>query len=654
MSGITSSVFSSNQFASNTVLGIDPYNNPATLPDAAHSSFTNQPPSHVSSYTELNLPVSHTQTSIDPPQVIATASQAHSCPSPALLLSSQLQMYRPKLAKIYTYQSNIPQDVWPPVRKVHYINLALIKKTRLDTGNEYERHTIRGSIDDIFQEKDEIKYNSVFEDVEDGARILFEGRPGCGKTTVMHKISQDWEKREIFPSSLLFLVSLRRFSSKSNIELPDVIRCTTREFSQDDVTDLCKYIEQNSGKGFIFALDGLDEYRPDNKKDNLIFDLIGGNYLLNSVVIVASRPAASLKFRKFASKHIEVLGFLKPQIDEYIDSYYEENAEQGLELKKYLEQHPNVFHMCYLPIHVVMVTFLFDKMGSNLPQTETEIYRSFTLHTLLRSLCKRKGSDELVVLRSFDDLEGDDAHIFELIKKLAFTATVKSKQVFLRSEKEINQIISSTQNSEANDSKLGILIVDRDYLLSGIDEIYTFLHLTYQEFLAACYVASINPSKQREIIEQYSKKKHLAVVWKFYCGMTGSKFTLEEEMINFRLLMSQTASNDLLHIHCAHESQQKCVCTHVVKSNNAEIKVNKESLNAADCMALSYVLVNSEVPAKGVELTSCHLGPESFTAFVKGCDGQPLPLQSLRLVKLNVMICLCYYSYLSIVCNIRR
>ena len=653
MSGNSSSVFSSNQLASNRLLGNEPYNNPATLPDTAHSSFTNQPSSHLSSYTKLNLPVSHTQTSIDPAQVIPTVPQAHSCPLPALLFSSQLQMYRPKLAKIYAHQCKIPQDVWPPVRKVHYINLALIKRKQLDISNEYARHTIRGSIDDIFQEKDEIKYSCVFEDVEDGVRILFEGRPGSGKTTVMHKISQDWEKGEIFSSSLLFLVSLRHFGSKSNIDLADIIQSSTKDFSQKEVTHLCQCIVKDGGKGFVFVLDGLDEYRPEKKKDNLIFDLIGGRKLLNSVIIVASRPVASQKFRKCVSKHIEVLGFLKPQIDEYIDSYYAENADQGVELKKYLEQHPNVFHMCYLPIHIVVVTYLFEKMGSSLPQTETEIYHSFTLHTLVRSLCKREdsGDAELVNLKSFDDLEGDDVIVFEFILQLAFTATVKSKQVFLRSDEEMKKLFSSTQCNHASENKLGLLLVDRHNTITGKDEMYTFLHLTFQEYLAACYVARLDPSKQKEIIEKYSKKKHLAVVWKFYCGMTGSKFTNEDEMKNFELLMNQSALNNL---RCAHESQQKCICTCVVQSSNAEIKLNKESLNAADCTALSYVLVNSEVSAKVVEITSCHLGPESFTAFVKGCDGQPLPLQSLRFVKLNVMICLCYNSYLSIVCNIRR
>ena len=560
-----------------------------------------------------------------------SVSQAqHIMTSTLLSIPPQFQKYRPKLANMYAYQSNIPQDVWPPVKRVHHINLALIRRNQLNIGDDYARHTIRGSIDDIFQEKDEIKYNSVFENVKDGARILFEGRPGSGKTTVIHKISQDWEKGRIFSTSLLFLVSLRRFGGKSNIDLTDIIQSATQDFSVEEVTHLCKCIQRDSGKHFVFVLDGLDEYCPVNKKDNFIYDLISGRILLNSIVIFASRPVASQKFRKYVSKHIEVLGFLKPQIDEYIDSYYADNVNQGMELKKYLEQHPNVFQMCYLPINLVVVTYLFEKMSSSLPQVETDIYYSFTLHTLVRSLCKRKKSDELIVLRSFGDLEGEDAHTFELIMALAFIATVRSKQVFSRSDIEIKEILSSTRSSEANDSMLGLLIIDRVYQFTGINEIYTFLHLSYQEFLAACYVASLSPSKQLEIIEQYSKNKHLAVVWKFYCGLTRSKFTNEDEMKNFKLLMSQTASNSLLHIHCAHESQQKCVCTYVIQYNNAEVKLTKVSLHAADCTALTYVLLNSEVPVKVVELTSCHIGPEGFTAFVKGCGDRSLQLQSLR------------------------
>ena len=583
------------------------------------------------------------------------ATDSHNKRQPSLPDGSPLISHQPKLAEFYDQKSAVPQDVWPPVVGRQYINLAWINREKLDLKDEYSRETIRGTVDDIMHKKEEVTYESVIEEVEDGDRILFDGRPGCGKTTTMHKISQDWacdktticineecqksQKNGILPRTMLFLVHLRKFGCKSDIKLSDILRATSRVFTTEEINAMCKDIEKNNGKGVVFIFDGLDEYRPQEKKDNLIYDLIRGNCLPLSVVIVASRPAASHKFRKYMNKHIEILGFLKEQIYDYIDCYYRGETEQAEGLKAYLEQHPNVLHMCYLPIHVAMITFLYEKMRTNLPQTETEIYHRFTLYTLMRFLGKQNDPEdsdsEDLVLQSFDDLEGRDLKVLVGIMQLAFIATVDSKQVFSRSDEQVRVLFSSQHcnTSEANTSKLGLLVVDRDNTLDGLVELYTFLHLTFQEYLAACHVARLHPSEQSEIITRYAKKKHLAVVFKFYCGMTHKKFTQSDVMENFKVLMRENTSNGLLRIHCAHESQQECTCTYIVESNNAAVRVNKQSLNAADCTALGYVLKKSAVPAKVMELTSCTFFPESFTAFMKSCGNDSLSsIESLRLL----------------------
>ena len=558
--------------------------------------------------------------------------------------------FRPKLARLYTHKPVVSQDDWPPVLKMQYINLALISQQKFNFGDEYLHETIRGCVDDIMNKKEEIKYENVFAEVKDGDRILFDGRPGCGKTTTMHKISKDWGEEKLFPSRMLFLVHLRVFSCKSDIKLEDVLQATSKDFSKEEIDTMCNCIVENGGKDIVFVLDGLDEYRPKNKHNNFIQELIRGDRLQSSVVIVASRPAASQKIRKCMTLHIEIIGFLKEEINEYIDCFYDGRAEQAKGLKEYLEQHPNVFHMCYLPIHLAMITFLYQKMGTNLPQTETEIYHRFTLYTLMRFLCKQRDSEnsgEVLVLKDFDDLKCHNLNIiFEQILQFGFIATVNSKQVFCRSDREVEVLFSSdhyTSSSEASDSKLGLLVVDRDNTLNGLDEIYTFLHLTFQEYLAACHVARLHPSEQLEIITQHAKKKHLAVVFKFYCGMTHKKFTQNDVMENFKVLMRENTSNSLLRIHCAHESQQECTCTYIIESNNAAVRVNKQSLNAADCTALGYVLKKSAVPAKVMELTSCTFFPESFTAFMKGCGDDSLSsVESLRLLRSILFI----YSYL--------
>ena len=157
---------------------------------------------------------------------------------------------------------------------------------------------------------------------------------------------------------------------------------------------VCEYIEQHQGLGVCFILDGLDEYQPevDEAVPNFVFQLIRGDVLPRAVVIVASRPAAVAMFTKVARRHVEVLGFFKQQIEEYINSY-EFNSHLKLStLKKYLVHHPNVHHMCYLPIQTAMICFLFDVCEDTLPNTETGIYTEFTKQTVLRALYRRQAS----------------------------------------------------------------------------------------------------------------------------------------------------------------------------------------------------------------------------------------------------------------------
>ena len=113
------------------------------------------------------------------------------------------------------------------------------------------------------------------------------------------------------------------------------------------------------------------------------------------MVIVASRPAAAADFRIGATRQIEVLGFLRDQIYDYIEKYPFSKLHAGL--IKYLDEHPNVLHMCYLPIHTCMVCFLYDNLESDLPQTETSIYAEFTKFTMLRMLYRNESNSDICI-----------------------------------------------------------------------------------------------------------------------------------------------------------------------------------------------------------------------------------------------------------------
>ena len=576
------------------------------------------------------------------PHLESSASEANSVNllivSIDLAKINSLMKHRPKLAAFYSHQPEVPEGTWPPVKKTQYINLALIRTEQaIDFNKEFLRQTIRGSVDDIMKDKDDIKYDEVFTEVKEGARLVFEGRPGCGKTTMMNKVSQDWAKWRIFSSSLLFLVHLRRLENRSDVDLETVLSSTPVEFSNEEFQEICTQIKGNQGRGVVFALDGLDEYCPEKKerKTTFIYKLIKGEVLPKSIVIIASRPAATQKYRRNATKCIEVLGFLKDQIFEYIDSYFNGNKNRNSlvnGLRTYLEHHPNVMHMCYLPLHMAMVTYLYQVEGASLPQTETEIYHHFTLSTLLRSIRKRGemevDGEEDFCFSSFDDLLPEDKDIFDCILELAYQATVvRPQQVF--SAEDVRKITNrQSNNSESNENSLDLVVVDKYFVRYGLKEIYTFLHLTFQEYLSACHIVRLSPQAQEEIILKYGGDKTLGVVWKFYCGMT--QFSEEQKMHNVEQLFEKTKYDILLQLHCAHESQQDILCTHTVKLYGKKIVLNSSSLNPSDFTALGYVLTHSNVPATELTITSCNIGPEGISALAKAINTSSLTLKTLR------------------------
>ena len=520
---------------------------------------------------------------------------------------SVLKEYSKYFSNFYKIKKEVPKDSWPPVSTDTFINLALISK-RKQTKDDFA-YAVQGDMDDIIGPKEKVKFEEVFGQYNSGALILLEGRPGSGKTTLMHKVARDWAlKRNILMNAVIVvLVPMRLFrSNDKDITLSDIFKMCIR--NDDERCKILCNIEKESGEGVCFIIDGLDEYEHHNDCDTIVLKLICKHLLPLAMVIVASRPVGTALVRDEApvTKRIEVLGFKKDQILEYIICYYNHDQNMASNLISYLKAHINVYRMCYLPVHTSMICFLYSRLGENIPQTETKIYESFTRFTLLRKLNREKLRYKKI--DSLQSLTGDVKEYFNNICKLAFDMTIYSKQVVLQSQTQFPLTISGSDKSS-----LGLVTVDSTAELFGFEDLYTFLHLTFQEYLAAFYLAGLEDEKQ-VISKTKDKQANLQMVWKFYCGMVQIK--AHSLVLNY--IMSNTYLDMLYKIQCAFESQQQIVCDSVLELDKADtLSFKDHSLIPTDFLAISYFITTTNYIVTALTFTGCSLDGEGVALFLE-------------------------------------
>ena len=527
------------------------------------------------------------------------------------------------LADVYLAQPEVPVDSWPPRGATTYINLALIKPGKIEKAGEYARNTIQGNVDDIMADKEGIEYDMAFTNLKSVTRFLIEGRPGSGKTTLVHRFSKDWAsgnpKLDIKNIELLFLVHLRGFLNACDITLRHILCLYYTSKSTVDV--IIDEAERRSGEGLCFILDGLDEYRPKSKKSTFIFKLIERWLFPKALVIIASRPAASAQFRDIADRKIEVIGFLKAQVYEYVEKYPFSETNKEKDLQKYLQQHPNVHHMCYLPIHAAIVCYLFNIVGSTLPRTETEMYTEFTNLTLVRTI--RRADDEMHTIRSAEDLPDNEKELFLRICELAFEKTESSKQVMRK-----NEVSDFFRDVHCGNESMGLITVDSMARKCGFENLYTFLHLTFQEYLAAYHVYMLSETDQLKVLEKYGRKKHMQVVWKFYCGLT--RFEKEDPKLGEILKSVDLKKDNLFGAQCAFESQQSITCDYVIQSGECgTLSLQGHYLTPCDLTAVGFVLKNTSTPVEKLVLNGCKFGIEGRNAFLDEAGGGILSVKTL-------------------------
>ena len=441
----------------------------------------------------------------------------------------------------------IPEEKeWPPNQPKYYVNLAVIHYQGSRTQEEVIFHAKHNEFINFTSDKIPL-FNQVTREIADlfladphtgqtdfPKSILIEGAPGIGKTILLKEIAYRWANGTILDNArIVFLIYLRdsRFQSVTTInELIQYFDC----LDENEIPAVVKQLKQSSGEGVVFLIDGLDEY-PGALQNTFLVDLINRTILSKCLFVITSRPFASLSLHNKVERRIEIIGFGNEEQDEYICNFLKASSKKKEELDNYLQHHPMLSGLIYIPFHLSVLLFLFQQ--GNLPETLTEMNESFILHTVYRHMEKHDLPTSCIVkLDNFPKVIYD---IIYKLSKLAFEGLQKNQLVFTFNE--IKQTCPEVDTTPGAFNGFGLLQAVQHYPIKGAGTTvsFNFLHLTMQEFLAAWYISHCSIEEQKQLLNTSFMKCNFTLVKEYNYFHRISQNVLKYELDRYHVRVWQ-------------------------------------------------------------------------------------------------------------------
>ncbi len=352
-----------------------------------------------------------------------------------------------------------------------------------------------GNYEDIHAVKEEIAFDTLF-DKRDGKsieRLLVLGRAGIGKSTFCQKIVHDWGGGELWDGLFdqVFWIRLREITPERFPEKTDQLPYTTAEIIQTlcfgDKVKLTSESLARLHKNFniLYLLDGYDETTHLDKPENAYLKAVLSNLMRESdYQLITSRPYERAELEHIADLELEITGFTPKDIDHFIENpLVLEDPEQQNSLKLFLKNNPGIKRQCQVPIQLDLITGIWATEGEAILSegtfSMTCLYQKLTDQLALAYLSRQGVASDQVKRHHKDQI----AMRVRALEEVAYEGMIARKV-----------IIPYEVIRPAVGRNLSVRTLFEYGLLNpiGAEELErrsgVFIHLSYQEFLAAAYL----------------------------------------------------------------------------------------------------------------------------------------------------------------------
>ena len=385
---------------------------------------------------------------------------------------------------------------------------------------ERKRASKYGSLEDIekaFREEDKKPSESSYDKRQDGMWVANDkqylmvlGGPGVGKSTFLRKVGLEALERQdgnFSHECIPVFLELKRFTENS-IDIKALIIHELEICSYPDPEQKATQALK-SGK-FLILFDGLDEV-PDTNIDNNIVGKIKDfvdQYSQNRFIVSSRKAAYKGGFTRFTE--VEVADFDNSQIEAYISKWFSltpnlpqfnedmTTAEQCWEALESPE-HQATKKLACNPLLLTLLCTVYEN-EQNFPSNRTILYEK------VLNIFLKKWSAEKHIRRNLPASQYLDILTVKKIFSEIAAKNFKADRVLFSENELINQVqeffqwdtnIPTTLDASKT---LDTILVDPGLFVERANGVYSFLHLTFQEYLTATYFVNTQ-SIQRLVTE---------------------------------------------------------------------------------------------------------------------------------------------------------
>ncbi|XP_050951621.1 NACHT, LRR and PYD domains-containing protein 3-like isoform X3 [Labeo rohita] len=362
---------------------------------------------------------------------------------------------------------------------------------------------------DIFTASPEPGYKKKKKKNDQIKTVITKGIAGIGKTVSVQKFILDWAEGKnnqdvdfmfVLPFRELNLIQDHRYSLHRLLlvfhpELQDL---------DSKIYEECKV---------VFIFDGLDESRitlmfSDDQKvcdvtetssvGVLMSNLMKGELLPSALIWITSRPAAANQIpSKYINRLTEIQGFNEPQKEEYFRKRISDQ-HQASRIISHIRRARSLHIMCHIPVFcwissTVLQKLLKEDLSAEIPRTLTEMYIHFLLVQINMRNQKYEERDPEKLLQS-------NREVIVKLAKVAFKQLMKGNVMFY----EEDLIESSIDVTDASVYSGICTEIFKEESVIHQRKVYSFIHLSVQEFLAAFYVFYCYLTENKEPLHEFT------------------------------------------------------------------------------------------------------------------------------------------------------